>query len=59
MLLLSNAQITLEEIESLPFVESREEAYAVARRLLRLFTPPYQVEVDPLIHQSGVKLKLT
>ncbi len=58
-LLLSNAHITLTEIEALPFVEDRKEACAVASRLLRLFAPPYHIEVDQLAYQSDVKLRLT
>ena len=57
-LLLSNTQITLEEIESLPFVESRQEAYAIAKRLVHLFEPPYQIEVDSLFRQSDIKLRI-
>ena len=58
MLLLSKAQITLGEIEALPFVEGRQEAYVIARRLVRLFSPPYQIEVDSVIRESDIKLRL-
>ena len=57
-LLLSNGQITIEEIEDIPFVNGRSEAYAIAQRLLGAFAPPYQIAVDSGIGESDVRLRL-
>ena len=59
MLLLKNAQITLEEIEALPFVQGREEAYAIAQRLLKEFQPPYRIEIDSGFDGSECRLRLS
>ena len=45
MLLLQNGQITVGEIEALPFVSDRQEARAIAQRLARAFGRHYRIEV--------------
>ena len=59
MLLLQDGQISLEEIESLPFVNSRTESRAVAQRLLRGFSSQYNIEVVPGSGPTDVRLKLS
>ena len=59
MLLLHNAQITLEEIEALPFVDSHEEAKAVAQRLLKAFARQYPIELAASPGQTDLRLRLT
>ena len=59
MLLLHNAQITLEEIEALPFVDSHEEAKAVAQRLLKAFARQYPIELTASPRQTDLRLRLT
>ena len=58
VLLLSNTEITLKDIEAIPFVSSREEAYAIAQKLVRLFGPPFRIEVDAVVRESEFKLRL-
>lgn len=58
MLLLGRDQITLEEIQALPFVESRDEAFVIAQELLRSFGPSYRMEVDLSPRDSNIKLRL-
>ena len=45
MLLMHDGAISIKDIESIPSVGDREEAYAVARRLVDGFNETYQVEV--------------
>ena len=56
--LLNNAQITLEEIEALPFVNSHQEAQAVAQRLLTAFRQ-YSIELTARPGQTDLRLRLT
>jgi hypothetical protein len=49
----------LEEIEALPFVQGREEAYAIAQRLLKEFQPPYRIEIDSGFDGSECRLRLS
>lgn len=58
VLLMSNAQITMAEIQSLPFVNNRQEANAVAQNLMRVFSPRYRIEVSSGLGSSDVKLRL-
>ena len=58
VLLMSNAQITMAEIQSLPFVNNREEANAVAQNLMSVFGPGYRIEVASGIGRADVKLRL-
>ena len=57
-LLMSDAQITMAEIQSLPFVNNREEANAVAQNLMRIFGPRYRIEVASGVGHSDVRLML-
>ena len=57
-LLMSNAQITMAEIQSLPFVNNREEANAVAQNLMCIFGPRYRIEVASGVGRSDVRLML-
>lgn len=59
MFLLHNAQITLEEIEALPFVNSHQEAKAVAKRLLKTFARQYPIELTADPGQTNLRLRLT
>ena len=58
LLLMSNAQITMTEIQALPFVTNRQEADAVAQNLMRVFGPRYRIEVSSGLGRSGVMLRL-
>lgn len=58
MLLLRNGEITTSEIESLPFVNGRQEALAIAQKLSRAFDSRYRVEVSSGLRQSDTKLRL-
>ena len=58
VLLISNAQITMSEIQSLPFVNNREEANAVAQNLMSVFGPRYRIEVTSGIGRADIKLSL-
>lgn len=58
MMLLRNGQITLDEIEALPFVENRQDALAIARRLLNTFGNAYRVELRTGGDLSRVSLSL-
>lgn len=58
MLLLDNTQITIEEIEALPFIGDRQEAYAVAQRLIAGFASTYGVEVSPGPWEYDGKIRL-
>ena len=58
MLLLREAQITIGDIEALPFVHSREEALAVAQRLLSAFGPTYGMKLVSDPWASDVMFKL-
>lgn len=59
MLLLHNAQIALDEIEALPFVNSHQEAQAVALRLLDTFKRQYPIELTANPGQTDLRLRLT
>ena len=58
MLLLHDGEITVGEIESLPFVNNRQEAIAIAQKLAKAFESDYQVEVSSGLGQSGARLRL-
>ena len=58
MLLLHDSQISLEEIEALPFVHSRLEAQAVARKLVRSFAGQYALKIDPNESHSEMRILL-
>lgn len=57
MLLLRNAQIALDEIEALPFVNSHQEAQAVALRLLDTFKRQYPMELAANPGQTDLRLR--
>ncbi len=59
MLLLHDAQIALDEIEALPFVNSRQEAQAVALRLWDTFKRQYPIELAASPGQTDLRLRLT
>ena len=44
MLLMRNGQITIGEIQNLPFVRDKDEAYAVAQRLVQVFGHHHGIE---------------
>ena len=58
MLLLNNSQITIQEIEALPFIDDGEEAYAVAQRLVEGFAATHHVEVASGPWEKNVKIRL-
>ena len=58
MVLMQSGQITLGEIETLPFVQSKQEAYAIARRLAKAFGPRYRIEVAEYTGGAETKLRL-
>ena len=41
VLLIQDGEITLSDIESLPFVETKEEALSIARKLVHVFGEEY------------------
>ena len=59
ILLLNDAQISLKEIQALPFINNHQEALAVAQRLIKILAPKYSVEItsDPW-HSDDVRLTL-
>ena len=58
MLLIQNGQITVGEIESLPFVQGKREACAVAQRLAKAFGPRYRIEVAEGVGGAETRLRL-
>lgn len=58
LLLLNNSQISIEEIEALPFIDGRREAYAVAQRLVAGFASTYKVEVASGPWEFDIKIRL-
>lgn len=46
MLLLNDAQITLKEIQALPFIDDQQEALAVAQRLVKILPSKFRVEIS-------------
>ena len=59
MVLMQNGQITLGEIQNLPFVQSKQEAYAIAQRLARAFGSRYHIEVAEDAGGAETRLMLT
>ena len=57
VLLIQDGEITLSDIESLPFVETREEALSIARKLVHVFGEEYRVEMHD-DHLSNMHLTL-
>ncbi len=59
MLLLNDAQISINEIQALPFIKDRQEALAVIQRLIKILPPKYRVEIttDPW-DSNNIKLTL-
>ena len=58
-LLLKRGELYVKEIESIPNVASRDEAYAVARRLSKMTSPFYTIEVIDEIWDTGIKLRVS
>ena len=58
MLLIQNGQITIREIETLPFVRDRLEAEAIAQRLAKAFTGYYRIEVAEGVGSAETRLRL-
>ena len=58
MLLLRESQITLQDIEALPLVRNRQEAYAVAQKLLKAFGPTYGMKLVSDPWSSELKFQL-
>ena len=57
-LLLKHGQISVQEIRSIPYVRSRDEAFAVARRLANTSNPYYSVEVVDDRWDGDIKLRV-
>lgn len=58
MLLVQNGQITIDEIKSLPFVQSSQEAHAIAQRLAKVFGYRYHIEVAGGVGVGGAETRL-
>ena len=57
LLLLHESQVTIRDIEALPFVSSRQEADAVAQKLINCFsTPGNKIELFRAPGDSDVRL---
>ncbi len=57
-LLLKDGELSIQDIKSIPYVRSREEAYAVARRLARISNPYYSIEVVDDRWHGDIKLRV-
>lgn len=58
MLLLHNSQISIREIETLPLVNNRQEAQAIAQRLRKAFAPPHNRATEIVLEPGGADVRL-
>ncbi len=57
-LLLGNQSISIGEIEALPFVNGRDDAYAIAQQLIGIFGPSHGVVVASDPWEADLRFKL-